>query len=59
MDEAQQVFDLIDSQTKKPGVYLVNWDGRDRNGMQLASGVYFCYLEAGKFKSVQKMILVK
>ena len=37
----------------------VYWDGRDQNGEQAASGVYFYTVRAGKYAATRKMLLVK
>jgi len=42
--------------SKKDAVY---WDGKDNDGQDVASGLYFCVLKAGKFKTVKKMLLLK
>jgi flagellar hook assembly protein FlgD len=39
--------------------YTVTWDGRDRAGQSVASGVYFCRLTAGSFKETKKMVLIR
>ncbi|HEC80041.1 MAG TPA: T9SS type A sorting domain-containing protein, partial [Firmicutes bacterium] len=45
---------------KQPGVYTINWDGTDDNGVKLASGLYLYTLEAGSdFKATRKMIMVR
>jgi flagellar hook assembly protein FlgD len=41
------------------GQYRVRWDGRDRYGNQVPSGIYFYRIEAGEFKQVRKMVLVR
>ena len=41
------------------GQYRVLWDGRDRYGRQVTSGVYFYRIEAGEFVAVRKMLLVR
>ena len=48
-----KVATLVDA-SQKAGVYNVRWDARD-----LASGVYFCRLQAGDFTAVRKMVLLK
>ena len=68
-EEAMVTLDILDvnggrlrslvSQTMSPGDYHVVWDGRDRRGRALASGVYFYRLRVGAFRSVKQMLLVK
>jgi len=42
-----------------PDVYSVTWDGTNNNGMPVSSGVYFYRLDAGTFRQVRKMVLLK
>jgi len=49
----RQVAELM-NQTLVPGTYKTSFDGSG-----LTSGVYFCCLEAGKFKASQKLVLLK
>ena len=35
------------------------WDGRNSNGEEVASGVYFYTMEAGKFKTTRKMVIAR
>ena len=37
----------------------IHWDGRDRNGRSLASGVYFVKLRAGSASLTRKVVLVR
>jgi hypothetical protein len=37
----------------------LTWDGRDARGSSVATGVYFYSVEAGAFKDVKKMVLLK
>lgn len=41
------------------GTHAVSWDGRDRNGRQMSSGVYFYRLKAGKTEISKKMVLTR
>lgn len=41
------------------GVYELRWDGRDRNGRELASGVYLYRLRAGTFVETRRMLLLR
>lgn len=41
------------------GDYTVNWDGRDRQGRLVSSGVYFARLTAGEEVATIKMLLLR
>jgi len=54
----QLVARLLDE--KRPaGMHRVTWDGRDRAGQQVASGVYLCRIKAGTFTDTKRVVLVK
>lgn len=42
-----------------PGQYRVSWDGRDRGGISVASGIYLYRLVADGISETKKMILLK
>ncbi|MFH0880500.1 MAG: FlgD immunoglobulin-like domain containing protein [Lentisphaerota bacterium] len=54
----QQIRALVNGFTPA-GVYSAVWDGRDDAGRQVASGVYLYRLDAGKFSTVKRMMLLK
>jgi len=54
----QEVRTLAD-QLYGAGQHTVRWDGKDRNGIQLSSGIYFYWLQAGEFNQVKKMSLLR
>ncbi|MBK7702876.1 MAG: T9SS type A sorting domain-containing protein [bacterium] len=41
------------------GRYRLTWDGTDDRGRRLASGVYFCRMEAANFVQIIRMALIK
>jgi hypothetical protein len=41
------------------GNYTVIWDGKDSGGRNVASGVYYYRMIAGKYSSTRKMIMLK
>jgi hypothetical protein len=49
---------LVDNQVTA-GYSTVVWDGRDDDGVEVGSGVYFCRMEADGFADVAKMVLMK
>jgi parallel beta-helix repeat protein len=40
-------------------ITTVVWDGTDSSGKRLSTGIYFCKLEAGDFKTMKKLILLR
>jgi hypothetical protein len=47
------------NESKPGGEYEVLWQGRDDQGRELGSGVYFCKIEIGEYRAERKMILLK
>lgn len=41
------------------GVNEIGWNGTNDRGQRMASGVYFCRMEAGSFRETRRMTLVK
>ncbi len=41
------------------GFHSVNWDGKDKNGNPVSSGVYIYQMQAGEFSQVRKMSLIR
>lgn len=54
----QRVRELVND-TQMPGKYTVTWDGRNANGVGVASAQYIYYLAAGDYKVAKRMIYVK
>ena len=49
---------LVD-ESKEAGSHAVSWNGTDREGRAMPSGVYFYRLEAGSYKQTHRMTLLK
>ncbi|MBT3601503.1 MAG: T9SS type A sorting domain-containing protein [Candidatus Latescibacteria bacterium] len=54
-----QEIRLLTSGIKEAGFHRITWDGKNQNGQILASGIYFVRLQAGSYRSVRKMMLLK
>jgi len=54
----QQVKTLVDGE-RLAGFYQVEWDGTDEKGVPVSSGMYFYKIEAGEYRKVNRMILLK
>ena len=54
----QRVRVLVDEH-QTAGYKEVNWDGRDEEGVELASGIYFYRIQAADFVDSKKMLLLK
>ncbi len=47
------------NERKEPGYWSVEWDGKDEDGNDVQPGVYFYKVEAGNYKEVKKMIILR
>ncbi len=43
----------------EPGVYQLEWHGRDQQGNRVPSGIYILKMESGHFLKIQKLTLLK
>jgi hypothetical protein len=56
--QGRQVATLTDT-SLPAGVYRVKWDGRDRAGREVSSGVYFANIESAGGRQAARLILLK
>ena len=54
-----QVVDVLADAERPAGYHRVVWDGRDANGRDVASGVYFYTMEADDFRQTRKLLLLR
>jgi cysteinyl-tRNA synthetase len=54
----QEVKTLI-NQRKPAGYHKITWDGKNKNGIKVSSGIYIYRISTGDFVSVKKMVLMK
>ena len=60
------VFDILGhsvrtliNEVQDPGRRIVKWDGKDKFGNDVGTGMYFYSIKAGTFIDNKKMILIK
>jgi len=56
--KGQKVRSLL-NENREAGTHNVTWNGKDDNGKNVASGVFFYRMKSGKYSSTKKMILMK
>ena len=54
-----QKIKTIIAEKQGAGWHIVTWDGKDLNGDQVSSGIYFVQVEADGFKAVKQMMLTR
>ncbi len=58
-DAAGRLVRVLVDEQRKAGAYDELWNGRDNEGREVASGIYFYRLEAGAFMQTRKMVLLR
>ncbi len=54
----QKVRTLLD-EIKPAGTHRITWNGTDREGQPVSSGIYFYRFQAGEVVKTRKMLLLK
>jgi hypothetical protein len=47
------------AQPQNPGRYQIRWDAKSDDQREMGSGIYFIQLEAGHFRQIRKVLLVR
>lgn len=55
----ESVAGILTAKTMAPGLHEVSWAGRDSNGNNVPTGLYFVLFEANRFKAVSKITLIQ
>jgi len=63
-DMAGRLVRTLDLGQKASGAYVSKdkaayWDGRNESGEKVTSGIYFYLMEAGSFRAMKKMVILK
>jgi hypothetical protein len=54
----RRIRTLVDIR-EQAGRFNISWDGKEERGMPVPGGLYFCHMQAGEFREVIKMLLVR
>jgi hypothetical protein len=54
-----QLVRTLVNDVKAAGNHTVVWNGKDNNGRSVSSGIYYYKMNAGKYSSTKKMIMMK
>jgi hypothetical protein len=54
----KEIATLVDER-QEAGYHTIMWDGRDDNGNPMASGIYFCIVEAERKREITRLLLMK
>ena len=55
----REIKTLVDNELMSAGDNVVTWDGKNNDGRQVSSGVYFYRIEAGELTATRKMLIMK
>jgi hypothetical protein len=58
-DTLGRLVDVLADSHHAPGVHQVSWNGTDRYGRRVASGIYFCRINTGRQALTQRIVLLK
>jgi M6 family metalloprotease-like protein len=58
-DARGKLVQTLRDEVTPPGAYSIVWNGRDGNGAQVATGVYFVRLRAGSYEMTRKIVMIK
>jgi len=50
---------ILVKENQRPGFYVVQWDGKNLNGAQSPSGLYFYQVKSEKFTQTKRMLLLR
>ena len=58
-DSRGRLINTLINKNKTPGFYSLKWDGKNINGINVPTGVYFIQVKSGKNIDTQKIALIK
>jgi hypothetical protein len=58
-DPAGRAVRVLERRDREPGRYTALWNGKDDAGRDVASGLFFCRLRAGKLSQTMKIVYLR
>jgi hypothetical protein len=58
-DVAGRLVRTLEHSVRGPGEHVFEWNGESRAGARAGDGIYFCHIQAGPFRAVQRLALVR
>jgi flagellar hook assembly protein FlgD len=58
-DQFDMLVKTLVNEQLSPNNYIISWDGRNENGQNVASGLYYYTLKIGGYEITKRMILMK
>lgn len=56
---AGELIETLVDETQSAGEYMVTWDGRNRDGSEIADGVYICLLNLNESAKTRKIVRIR
>jgi flagellar hook assembly protein FlgD len=50
---------ILENRVRSKGLHSVIWDGKNNQGKEVASGIYFYQLATDNYKETKKLVLIK
>ena len=58
-DTSGRLVRILERTSREPGSYETIWLGKDDAGRDVASGVYYCRIDAGAFRETRKIVYLR
>jgi flagellar hook assembly protein FlgD len=58
-DVLGSVIRVLKNEEQEPGHYALQWDGKDKLGNSVPSGIYFYRMQTEEFTQTRKLLLIR